>query len=604
MLAILGPKSSGRSSLILVFGLTFVLGCKLSDNRIIGHIGESNEEIPENPANLGITLITDKTVSFSWVGPQSTGGYRLALVAGSVPPVTCDSGALYEADEPAINLQGLSEDQLYSFRVCTLSPSKTLTSSGIVGSFSTLTFCGSPGRLVNSPYANSGEPNIDGGSSSSAYGICTEQQLYNLSQTIADWGKNFQLKADLDMSKLTVSYSPIGTAANNFVGNFDGNFFRVKNLKIDNPAQWQGLFGQVGTGGVVKNLGVTNASLRVGGDSGIVIGVVRSGAVARNLYSQGSITALGRGTGGIVGNIMASGTVENVYSAIEIFASGALNNQKGGVVGTLGGTLRNCYATGNIKSPDNDRIGGIVGSFSFDSTLENCFSAVNVEGFKDIFDHVGRICGYCSGTAINNFYDSQNLCVNSGSGACQGYNGTQIDTISSPNYFFGNLANPPMDAWPTGEFESYVDGYPVLANQGGPPASSQCWYKNRQKMLPYANFGEPGIDGSSQALSYLICNAGQLNSLGPRSADYGKYFSLGDQVNLGHLMNAEYNIIGSSITRFAGEFDGGGLSIYNFNYASNVATRVGLFGDTDFGSVINDLHLVNVNVTGGVMLEP
>jgi len=97
---------------------------------------------------------------------------------------------------------------------------------------------------------------------------------------------------------------PIGTLGNPFTGSFDGRGFRIRNLFINRPEDNDvALFGVVGEGGVVSNVGVVTATVAgnqyvaalVGNNSGTVIDSYSSGNVTGSHY-VGSLVGINEGT--------------------------------------------------------------------------------------------------------------------------------------------------------------------------------------------------------------------------------------------------------------------------------------------------------------------
>ncbi|WP_369298881.1 S-layer homology domain-containing protein [uncultured Neglectibacter sp.] len=152
-------------------------------------------------------------------------------------------------------------------------------------------------------------------------------------------GKTVTLTADIDLNGSEENpWTPIGTSANQFQGAFDGGGHKITGLYInDSSSSAQGLFGCIGEGGTVKNLGVDGS---VTGDSSI---------------------------GGVVGT--NKGTVENCYNTAAVTG----RTWVGGVVGeNYETTVRYCYNTGAVTSTINDSdIGGVIG-FSR-STVTGCY---------------------------------------------------------------------------------------------------------------------------------------------------------------------------------------------------------------------------------------
>ena len=224
--------------------------------------------------------------------------------------------------------------------------------------------------------------NFSGGAGTfdSPYQISTVQDLLDLAAAVNGGddlsGKYFELTADIDLGG--ESWTPIGGNQNlnsessrkgPFKGSFDGNGHIISGLSyISGNYGLVGLFGHVGPGGSIKNLGV----------SGIVGGNDHVGAIAG--YNQGTIegcysigtvygarTASGfkDGVGGIAG--VNEGTVKNCYSSC--YVSCISGNILGGIVGKNDGTIENCYSIGTVTATTNFS-GGIVGQDN--NTTTNC----------------------------------------------------------------------------------------------------------------------------------------------------------------------------------------------------------------------------------------
>ncbi|MCH5143272.1 MAG: hypothetical protein J1G07_06160, partial [Clostridiales bacterium] len=101
------------------------------------------------------------------------------------------------------------------------------------------------------------------GAEGDTYLISSADELYTLSQTDSDWGKNFKLTQDIDLSTVcganlngeSVSWTRIGNDSKPFKGTFDGDDHTISGLYIDSTEGWQGLFGYV-ENGTIKNLTV------------------------------------------------------------------------------------------------------------------------------------------------------------------------------------------------------------------------------------------------------------------------------------------------------------------------------------------------------------
>ncbi|MGC8844862.1 MAG: PASTA domain-containing protein [Candidatus Hydrogenedens sp.] len=132
----------------------------------------------------------------------------------------------------------------------------------------------------------------------------------------------YELTQDIDASD-TINWNsgagfvPIGTESNPFIGKFDGNGHKIRRLYINCPEQnYVGLFGNVGGGGEVTNLGIEEGWVIGGGDdTGILVGR-NNGGIVRNCYSTGRVSCSGEYVGGLVG-YDNRGTVSQSYWDVE-----------------------------------------------------------------------------------------------------------------------------------------------------------------------------------------------------------------------------------------------------------------------------------------------
>jgi PKD repeat protein len=127
-------------------------------------------------------------------------------------------------------------------------------------------------------------------------------------------------------------FVPIGTAAQPFNGILDGNGHHIFGLHINRPdLDGVGLFGHIGTSGVVRGIGLDDASITGGNQTGGLAGM-NEGTIDQ-CYVQGSITGL-QEVGGLVG--VNSGTVTETYAAATVqplLAGGPPPQSLGGLIG-------------------------------------------------------------------------------------------------------------------------------------------------------------------------------------------------------------------------------------------------------------------------------
>jgi hypothetical protein len=217
------------------------------------------------------------------------------------------------------------------------------------------------------------------GSQHKPYEIGNRTDWQELMETPTDWDKYFILWTDISLAELVLT--PVGNVGNNFTGVFNGNGHIIRNAVINQPdSSCVGLFGIVGIGGQITNLGLENIRL-IGRE---VVG----GLVGRNYY--GSIISC-HATGRVTGTINVGGLVGVSCGTItDCYATGSVTGtvSVGGLVGWYeGDTLIDCYATGSVSGENN--VGGLVG-FNYFATLTACYANSSVTGTGN---YVGGLVG-------------------------------------------------------------------------------------------------------------------------------------------------------------------------------------------------------------------
>jgi hypothetical protein len=165
----------------------------------------------------------------------------------------------------------------------------------------------------------------------------------------------------------TQGWGPIGGS---FIGSFDGAGFIITGLWINYPAGYfrnSGLFDIV-SGGSVKNLGLelADAGIRGSGASSIggIAASVWNGGSITNCYVTGDVRSNGGSTFNSVGVGGIAGDVGSNCSVINCYVTGSIygNYGGGGIVGNIGvtGRITNCVALN--PSVANGNIGRIVGA--------------------------------------------------------------------------------------------------------------------------------------------------------------------------------------------------------------------------------------------------
>ena len=250
---------------------------------------------------------------------------------------------------------------------------------------------------------------VGSGTAGDPFNVCNVATLQKVGTGTDGWGmdKHYKQVANIDLASVA-NWTPIGTysPSNPFTGSYDGNGHTISNLKIPSATDLGvGLFGAIGSGAVVKSVGVNcNITVTVNVVGGVV--GMNYGGTVENCYSTGTVSG-DSGVGGVVGNNPVPGsTVQNCYSECNVTSTNAsFPSNAGGVVGVNGdqydsGTVRNCYSTGNVSAGSN--AGGVVGDNGVAGrTVQNCYATGNVSGTGSSVS-VGGVQGYSNGASVVN----------------------------------------------------------------------------------------------------------------------------------------------------------------------------------------------------------
>jgi len=280
--------------------------------------------------------------------------------------------------------------------------------------------------------------------------IYTAQELYAVRSNLSG---NFILMNDIDLSGYA-NWMPIGGVRSiPFTGEFNGNGFVIRNMTVN--VEWPsdidhvgGLFGSV-KGALIRSVGIVNSSVTVktefpdsfayaGGiagfvdDSNIVLcyntgSVTAIGPNARAggivgytyqpsdcqvllSYNTGAVTAKGVGVadvsaGGIVGAIQSDYTIiMQCYNVGIVQIEGIGKSFAGGIVGSSGGMIVNCYNRGTIIStmtaPTQVLLGGIA---AYNRYMTTCYSTGGIQEDTSNNTYIGGLAGYTDYRATDSY---------------------------------------------------------------------------------------------------------------------------------------------------------------------------------------------------------
>jgi hypothetical protein len=220
------------------------------------------------------------------------------------------------------------------------------------------------------------------GTAGRPYQISTVADWQTLMATPTDWNKYFVLRTDIDLGELVLT--PVGNTSTNFTGVLDGDYKIISHAVINQGRNdYIGLFGVVGTGGQIMNLGIEKVNVTGQGYVGGLVG--NNTGTLTACYMTGPVTGTGNYVGGLVG--------ANTGTLTACYATGTVRgiDTVGGLVGWSFGTLSSCYATGSVGG--GTAVGGLMGSNT--GTLTDCYANGSVSGTGNM---VGGLVGGTGGT--------------------------------------------------------------------------------------------------------------------------------------------------------------------------------------------------------------
>jgi len=188
---------------------------------------------------------------------------------------------------------------------------------------------------------------------------------------------DFALFNDLDASAAAnwnggAGFVPIGNCAGGFNGRFDGLGHVVVDAAINlGSSQCVGLFGGLGIGSVLRNVGVDGGSVRGLFAVGGLVGYNDAGTIS-NAHASASVTAAMVYGGGLVG--FTTGDVSDAYATGSVTVTGSGPGGQtgaGGLAGGNRGTIRHTWASGAVTSSGSN-VGGLVG-LAMDGTVDDSY---------------------------------------------------------------------------------------------------------------------------------------------------------------------------------------------------------------------------------------
>ena len=363
------------------------------------------------------------------------------------------------------------------------------------------------------------------------YQIWDANHLQSIGADVNDWDKCFRLMVDIDLSGYTGTQFK---SIDQFTGQFDGAGHRIMRLTLEGRS-FAGLFGYLGNGGVIRNLGLED--IHVSGDSfvgglvgfndgsivqcyctGVVSGHYHVGGLVglqdrtssiRDSYSETLVIGLWY-TGGLVGENWG-GLILKSYSAGSILGW----SWAGGLIGHNNlGLVAECHSSSTVTG--QDYVGGLAGSNS--SYISECYSCGSVDGSFCVGGLVGWNYGenssirnsYSTGTVYGSYQYVGGLVGNNGSYIRDCYS---AGSVSSETPYVGGLVGDGTYNSQTENSYWDTDTSGQLASYGGKGKTTS--QMRRQSTFQNWDFINTWNIGENQTCPYLrVCLPSDINKDG------------------------------------------------------------------------------------------
>lgn len=220
----------------------------------------------------------------------------------------------------------------------------------------------------------------------------------------------YRLLADINLEDKNL-YPMFNETSHPFNHIFNGEGHTISNFTINAKGGYAGLFGQIGSDGIVKNLYINDCTMSISASAG-------------------------SGVGAIAG--VCKGIISNCGVTLSKITNHVTSSYTGGMVGTLrNGSIINSFIKDSQVTTTEASVGGIVGKIETGYIL-NCFSASNTITRSN--NYSGGFCGRADNGNIINSYVYKLIFkdnINTGQFIGEG-------TYSSVSYCYSNTSKPTL----------------------------------------------------------------------------------------------------------------------------------------------------------------
>lgn len=309
------------------------------------------------------------------------------------------------------------------------------------------------------------------GTESDPYKITKVTDLQLLSEKLESGetysGVYFRMENDIDMYKAP-NFGPIGGLGgmHPFGGVFDGDNFKVLNYHYDimvgNEDRKVGLFGQLSSTGVIKNLGVVDAYVSHAYMYSGILCAYNEGTI-EDSYVTGELIA-NYNYGGLVG--YNKGTIRRSYAKAIVRSQPAFSGTAGVLVGENEGLIEDSYAIGEADAMSR---AGVLVAWNYKSGIIRNSYAVGVVYTRD----VGKsyFVDYNQGTITNSYYCLKTTVSSMTAVANLGVVIKDEEDLKTVDFITDLNADRELpQPWRMDLNENINSGYPILLWQSGLPS--------------------------------------------------------------------------------------------------------------------------------------
>ena len=225
-------------------------------------------------------------------------------------------------------------------------------------------------------------------------------------------------------------WAPIGDSSDSFsifAAIFEGNGRTIANLFIDSSENDIGLFGATSSSAIIRN--VEMVSVQVAGIDNVGGLVGSNGGAVIGCFATGKVSG-DDDVGGLVGANLDDGSVSASYSTVQVTG----DDRIGGLAGSNSGEVTAAYATGRVVG--DSETGGLIGGNTGDVNIS--YATGLVSGRSTVGGLVGRNSG--GGNITGSYWDSGTSGRTSGSyGQAKNSEELQLPTTASDIYLNWNV---------------------------------------------------------------------------------------------------------------------------------------------------------------------